>query len=404
MIDFGLLRRDPALIAEICKRRKMEIDVYKLLEIDTDLQKNKARLEELQHQRKLLSKDTTNLLKGEIKSLRETTTRLEAEKNEMWRQLPNILADDVPDGENDTYNVELRNWGQIPVFDFKPQTHETIGVNLGILDLARGSKVAGAGFYYWVGDGAILAMAIFQLAQQILLNQGFTLMLTPVVAKKETLFGTGYLPFSKDQFYEISDTDTSLIGTSEQTLVSFHMNEILDKAVLPLKYCALTPCFRTEAGSYGKATKGAFRVHQFHKTEQIIICHPNDSPKFHDICLANEEHIMQMLKVPYRVMNVCVGDMGAPGYKKYDIEAWFSGYEGYRETHSNTNLLDFQARRLKIRVKSEKNFFPHTISATMITDRVLLAILENNQTADGSVIIPEALRPFINGKEVIKKK
>ncbi len=404
MIDFGLLRRDPALIAEICRRRKMEIDVYKLLEIDTELQKNKVKLEELQHQRKVLGKNADNSLKGEIRILKEITGKLEAERIEMWRQLPNILAEDVPDGESDADNVEIKKWGQVPNFDFKPQTHETIGVNLGILDLARGSKVAGAGFYYWVGDGAVLAMAIFQLAQQMLLNQGFTLMLTPIVAKKETLFGTGYLPFSKDQFYGISDTDTSLIGTSEQTLVSFHMDEILDKAILPLKYCALTPCFRTEAGSYGKATKGAFRVHQFHKTEQIILCHPDDSPKFHEICLANEERIMQLLEVPYRVVNVCVGDMGAPGYKKYDIEAWFAGYGGYRETHSNTNLLDFQTRRLKIRVKGEKNFFPHTISATMITDRVLLAILENNQTADGNVIIPEALRPFINGKEVITKK
>ncbi|MBO5924337.1 MAG: serine--tRNA ligase, partial [Lentisphaeria bacterium] len=191
-------------------------------------------------------------------------------------------------------------------------------------------------------------------------------------------------------------------GTSEQTLVGFHADEVLDGATLPRFYTAYTPCFRTESGSYGKASLGIFRVHQFHKVEQIIFCKPQDSVKYHDFCLENEEYLLQQLGLPYHVVNVCVGDLGAPGYKKYDIEAWFAGFDAYREVTSNTNLTEFQSRRLNIRYKDgDERGFVHTISATAMTDRAAIAILENNQRADGSVVVPEVLRPF-TGFDVIE--
>ena len=247
-----------------------------------------------------------------------------------------------------------------------------------------------------MGKGAQLTQAMYFWAQKVLVERGFTLMMSPVAAKARTLFGTGYLPFFKDQIYALQDQDLCLIGTAEQTLVGYHADETLDGATLPRCYAAYTPCFRTEAGSYGKESRGIFRVHQFHKVEQIVFCKPEESPKYHEVCLANEEYFLQQLGIPYRVVNVCVGDMGAPGYKKYDIEAWYPGYNGYREVTSNTNLTEFQSRRLNIRYKDADGTrgFVHTISATGCTDRCVCAILENFQQEDGSVIIPEVLRPY----------
>jgi len=222
----------------------------------------------------------------------------------------------------------------------------------------------------------------------------------PAAARERTLFGTGYLPFFPEDIYRIEGQDLCLIGTSEQTLVGYHADEMLPAESLPLRYCAFSPCFRTEAGAYGKAARGAFRVHQFHKVEQIVFCRPEESEQWHEACLQHETALMDLLEIPYRVVRVCVGDLAAPGYKKYDVEGWFAGFGGYRETHSNTNLLDYQTRRLNIRARAEEGLiYPHTISATMITDRALLAIIENNQQADGSVIVPPVLRPALGGKE-----
>ena len=231
---------------------------------------------------------------------------------------------------------------------------------------------------------------------QELIKKGFTPMITPCLAKERTLYGTGYLPFFADQTYKLEREDLALIGTSEQTLVGYHADETLEAEKLPICYTAYSPCFRTEAGSYGKASRGIFRVHQFHKVEQIIFCKPEDSVNQHLFALENEEMLLQKLGLPYHVVDVCVGDMGAPGYRKYDIEAWFPGFNGYREVTSNTNLTEFQSRRLNIRYKGKDGSkgYVHTISATAATDRVAICILENYQQADGSVIIPEVLRPY----------
>ncbi len=405
MIDIRFLRENPDLVKANCRRRGCRVDIDRLLADDATCLALLREIEDLRAQRNRLSKECRDRPEAreqvrEIKdSLSEKEGLLAAARDrtdQALAWLPNLLADDVPDGGGDRENLPLHEYGDKPEFDFRPLPHEALGERLGIIDTVRGAKVAQSGFYYWAGQGAQLASALFFWAQRELIGRGFKLFMTPCLAKEETLFGTGYLPFFKDQTYRIEGEDLSLIGTSEQTLVGYHAGETLPASELPLRYTAFTPCFRTEAGSYGKETRGIFRVHQFHKVEQIVFCRPEDSPLYHAQCQENEEYLMQALRLPYRVVDICVGDLGAPGYKKYDIEAWFAGYGDYREVTSNTNLTDFQTRRLAIRCREEDGGrdFPHTISATAVTDRVVCAILEYYQQADGSVVVPEVLRPF----------
>lgn len=404
MIDIKLLRDNFELLRANCERRNAPVNLDTMLAVDNDIRTLQRETEQLRADRNRLSKECKDRpeARDEVKRLKETLggkearlTQLQEKLYQMMSFLPNMLAPDVPDGLDDTANLELRKVGTPPTFDFPIKDHQELCEALGILDTQRGAKVAQTGFYYWKGKGAQLAQAMFFWVQQQLIARGFTLFMTPCLAKERTLFGTGYLPFFADQTYKLEKEDLALIGTSEQTLVGYHADDILDAAELPLRYTAYTPCFRTEAGSYGRASKGIFRVHQFHKVEQIIFCLPEDSEARHQECLANEEWILQQLGLPYHVVNVCVGDLGAPGYKKYDIEAWFAGFGGYREVTSNTNLIGFQSRRLNIRYKTpEGTGFVHTISATAATDRMLVAIIENNQQPDGSIIVPEVLRPL----------
>jgi seryl-tRNA synthetase len=404
MLDIKLIRSQPETIKALVAKRGAKADVDAILAHDSEVRALTQEVEKLRAERKQLSgkdvREQAIALRERIQELEKRLDEATRARDEGLTWLPNLLADDTPDGADDKGNVEIARWGALPEFGFEPKTHEVIGTRLGILDTERGARVAGAGFSYWVGDGARLAQGLFALALDILAGHGFTQMFTPIVARERTFFGTGYLPFFKDQIYRIEGEDLALIGTSEQTLVAYHVDEMLAAEKLPLRYCAFSPCFRTEAGAAGRETRGAFRQHQFHKVEQIVLCRPEDSDAWLEKCRAYEEEIMRRLELPYRVVRVCLGDMGAPGYKKYDIEAWFAGYGGWRETHSNTNILDYQTRRLNIRAKDAGGTFnPHVISATMITDRALLAILENNQEADGSVRVPEALRGYVGGRD-----
>ena len=404
MLDLKLIRENAEMIKANCQRRGFPIDVDGLLVLDRDYRALDREIEELRARRNRLSKECASdpAARDEVKkiklALNSKETALEALQKKMMTvltRMPNLLAPDVPDGSDDTGNVEIRKVGTIRDFDFPIKDHQELGEMHDILDIARGAKVAGAGFYYWKGKGAMLAQALYFYVQRFLIDRGFTMFMTPCLAKERTLFGTGYLPFFADQTYNLEGEDLALIGTSEQTLVGYHADDVLDGEKLPLCYTAFTPCFRTEAGSYGKASRGIFRVHQFHKVEQIVFCKPEDSPKYHEFCLKNEEDLLKALKIPYHVVNVCVGDLGAPGYKKYDIEAWYPTFKTYREVTSNTNLTSFQSRRLNIRYKQgEEKDFVHTISATAATDRLLIAIMENYQQKDGSIEVPEILRPL----------
>ena len=404
MLDLKFIRENSEEVRKNCERRGYPVDMDKLLQLDADARQLGQEAETLRADRNRLSKECAKNpeAREQVKQLKEVLADKEAKLAEMQNEIreilirmPNMLADDVPCGADDSGNVEIRKVGTIPTFNFKLRDHQELGEMLDILDIARGCKVAQTGFYYWKGKGAMLAQALYFWVQKTLVERGFTMFMTPCMAKERTLFGTGYLPFFADQTYNLEGEDLALIGTSEQTLVGYHADDVLDGAKLPLCYTALTPCFRTEAGSYGKASRGIFRVHQFHKVEQIVFCKPEESVKYHEFCLENEEYILQQLGIPYHVVNVCDGDLGAPGYKKYDIEAWFAAFGGYREVTSNTNLTSFQSRRLNIRYKDgDTRDFVHTISATAVTDRVIIAIMENFQQEDGTVIVPEVLRPF----------
>ena len=404
MLDLKLIRENAEMIKANCQRRGFPLDIDGLLALDKDYRALDREVEELRARRNKLSKECASdpSAREEVKKIKLTLNSKESAMEGLNKKMmavltriPNLLAPDVPDGTDDTGNVELRKVGTIREFDFDIRDHQELGEMHDILDIARGAKVAGTGFYYWKGKGAMLAQALYFYVQQFLVKRGFTMFMTPCVAKERTLYGTGYLPFFADQTYNLAGEDLALIGTSEQTLVGYHADDVLDGDKLPLCYTAFTPCFRTESGSYGKASRGIFRVHQFHKVEQIVFCKPEDSPKYHEFCLQNEEDLLKSLNIPYHVVNVCVGDLGAPGYKKYDIEAWYPTFKTYREVTSNTNLTSFQSRRLNIRYKQgDERDFVHTISATAATDRLIIAIMENYQQKDGSIEIPEVLRPF----------
>lgn len=414
MIDIKLIRENAEMLQKNCQRRGYPIDMDGLVKLDADCRALGVEIETLRSERNRLSKecaanpearDRVKQIKLQLGEKENKFDTLQERIRQMLIRMPNLLADDVPDGTDDTGNVEIKKVGTIPTFDFPIKDHQQLGEELDILDIARGAKVAQTGFYYWKGQGAMLAQAFFFWVQKFLVERGFTMFMTPCAAKERTLFGTGYLPFFADQTYNLTGEDLALIGTSEQTLVGYHADDVLDGAELPLCYTAYTPCFRTEAGSYGRASRGIFRVHQFHKVEQIIFCKPEDSVKYHEFCLENEEALLQALGLPYHVVNVCVGDLGAPGYKKYDIEAYFPSFGGYREVTSNTNLTSFQSRRLNIRYKdgAERDFV-HTISATAATDRMIICIMENFQQPDGSIIVPEVLRPYTGFDRITPKK
>ena len=404
MIDLEYIKNHPNEAKTLFKKRGCKVDVDEFLKINSDFNSKRAELDSLRCEQKKSSIEKAKELKKEIATLKEIVSDLEEKRNSMWLLFPNILAEGTPDGDSDADNVEIKRSGQIPIFNFAPKAHDEIGKKLGILDLERGAKVSGSGFYYLKGDGAKLAFAVYSLAAKILEEDGYEFLIPPVLASQRTFLGTGYFPFEPEGNYKVEDQNLYAIGTSEQTLLAFHDGEILDYDRLPLKYSAITPCFRTEAGSYGKNSKGAFRVHQFHKMEQIVFCRPEDSERYHEECLANIEKLIHLLELPYHVVRVCVGDMGAPGYKKYDVESWFPSFNAYRETHSNTNLWDFQTRRLNIRMKiNGKTIFPHTISSTMATDRLLFSLMENFQQQDGSVVLPPAVASVI-GKKVIEVK
>jgi seryl-tRNA synthetase len=406
VIDIALLRTDPDLVRRTARAKGSDVDVDRLIGVDAELRQEQVRAEELRSRQKKLGKGTdieaARELKSRLQAANERVCELQAERDELWVRVPNIFPEDTPVGDDDEGNVELRRVGAAEPTD-EARAHEVIGERLGIFDLRRAAEVSGSGFYYWKGDGARLAWAMFSYVQDLLTQRGFEMMFTPLMARERTFFGTGFLPFFEDQLYRVEGTDLSLIGTTEQTLIGYYGDTILDPAELPIRVAAFSPCFRTEAGAAGRTNRGGFRAHQFHKVEQIVLCHPDQSEHWLNECQRNVEDILDGLELPYRVVRVCLGDMGAPTYKKYDTEAWFPSFGKYRETHSNSDLWDYQARRFKIRFRDAdgRTVLPHTISSTGITDRAALAVIENHVRSDGTIHIPKALRPYLGGQERI---
>ena len=289
----------------------------------------------------------------------------------------------------------IRTWGEPPAFSFEPRDHLDLGSPTGWIDMARGARLSGSRFAYRMGDVALAEMALYRFAIDRLAAKGFLPVLPPILVSERAMYGTGFLPTEESNLYRLEKDDLYLTGTSEVALAGIHMDERLEEADLPAKYVAFTTNFRREAGAAGKDTKGMFRVHQFDKVEMYVYCAPEDSAGFHEQLLANEEELVQALGLPYRVMNIAVGDLGAPAAKKYDIEAWFPAQQRYREITSCSNTTDYQARRLNIRFRRDgKLEFVHTLNGTGATARVLLSIMENFQDENGTVTVPDVLRQY----------
>lgn len=413
MLDINFIRENQKDVKANVKRRGAKVNVDEIIELDDRRKQIQTKLDNLRARQNKESKTKPSPEKiKELKKLSETIGKIEKELDQIQKDLfekmswlPNMLDPVVPDGNSDEDNQPVKYWGEPSKFEFVPKDHQELGEALGIIDIERAAKVTQSRFYFLKNEGVRLRLALINFAFDYLSQNDFTLMSVPHVAKEKTLFGTGYLPFFRDDIYQVGEKeeDLSLIGTSEQTLVAYHMDEILEERNLPKLYSAYSECFRTEAGTYGKDTRGIFRVHEFMKVEQIVFCTPETSMTWHEKCLQHEEALLKALKIPYRVVLICVGDFGAPGYKKYDLEAWFPGQNKYREVTSNTNLTDFQTRRLNIRYRKADGglAYPHTISATGLTDRHLVAILENYQQKDGSIKIPDVLVPYM-GMEIIR--
>ena len=419
MLDIKLIRQDPELIRTSIRRRNIDAskaDVDALLERDEQWREAGKRVNELRARRNELSSSIKKLdpkarkaaieeVKGLKTELAEVETKVEslaAERDALLRLMPNVLADDVPEGKTDEENLEVSRWGDVPSFDFEPRDHVELGQLTDTIDFDRAAKVTGSNFYYLKREAVLLEQALLAFAASKLVPEGFVPMATPDLARAEVLEGIGFAPRGPEkQVYNVEESDLCLVGTAEITVGGYHADEILSGDQLPLRYLGFSHCFRTEAGAYGRESRGLYRVHQFSKAEMFVLCTEDDSLAQHEALRDYEEQLLQALGVPYRVVNVCAGDLGAPAAKKYDIEAWMPGRKAYGEVTSCSNCLDYQARRLKIRYRPEAKASPkfvHLLNGTALAiSRTLIAIYENNQRADGSIAIPEVLRPYLGG-------
>jgi seryl-tRNA synthetase len=398
MIDIRAARADPDAWRAALARRGAAEDFDALLGADRDRRSLLPRIEELRSKQKLKGKPTPEQLeelkaiKVELQELESELEQVEQRFQELLDTVPNAPDPDAPDGLTDEDAVELKRVGEPRDLGFEPRDH----LELGEIDMERGAKVSGARFAFRLGATALTELALYRFALDRLTAKGFTPVLPPVLVLEKPMYGTGFLPTDEVNIYRIERDDLYLTGTSEVALAAMHMDEKLEAGELPLRYAGYSTCFRREAGAAGKDTRGMFRVHQFDKVEMFVFCLPEDSPDEHERLLAVEEELVGELGIPYRVVNIPVGDLGASASKKYDIEAWFPTQQRYREITSTSNTTDYQARRLDVRYRREDGSLEpvHTLNGTAVTARLLLAIMENFQTAEGGWEIPEVLGQF----------
>lgn len=410
MIDVGILRNDSQRLVASLARRGLELDVAALVELDAGRRGVRNSAEQLRAGQNELSKTIPTLegderddaiaragkLSEEYKAALAEADDLDMRFNEQWVALPNMVDPAAADGLTEEDAEEMRRWGDTLV-GATVRDHVELGELHGIIDIERSAKVSGTRFGYLLGPLVRLEFALVQWAFDMLEPHGFVPVIPPVLVRDEALYGTGFFPGDAEQVYALEADDLYLVGTSEVPLAAMHADEILDADSLPLRYAGFSTCFRREAGTHGKDTRGIFRVHQFDKVEMFSFCHPDDSAAEHDFLLAREEELVQALGIAYRVVNVAAGDLGASAARKYDIEAWFPGQGRYREITSTSNTTDYQARRLKIRFRDDGgNRLVHTLNGTAIAmGRMLIAIIETCQQPDGSIVVPDVLRPFV---------
>ncbi|WP_394280777.1 serine--tRNA ligase [Corynebacterium sp.] len=415
MIDLKMLRENPDRVRDSQKNRGEDpVLVDELLSADEARRAAIANADNLRGEQKAFGKkigqaapedrpallEGSNELKAKVKQAEEEQKAAEERVVELQYKISNVVEGAPAGGEDDF--VVLEHIGEIPEFDFEPKDHLELGESLGMIDMARGTKVGGARFYYLTGDGAWMQLAMLQLAAAKAREAGFKLMIPPVLVRPEIMQGTGFLGDHSDEIYYLERDDLYLVGTSEVALAGYHQDEIIDLSDGPILYAGWSSCFRREAGSYGKDTRGILRVHQFDKLEMFVYCKPEDAEEMHQKLLQLEKEMLAAVEVPYRVIDVAGGDLGASAARKFDTEAWVPTQDTYRELTSTSNCTTFQGRRLNTRYRDAegKTQIVATLNGTLATTRWLVAILENNQQADGSVVVPEALRPLM-GKDVI---
>ncbi len=424
MLDIRLIRESPEIVRNNLRKREDRAAMQmlaELLECDKKWRQSLTRLNKLRHKRRQFTTEVAVLKKegksairelskaksidAEITALEKQTSEDEAEMRGYLLRLPNLLHESVPYGKDENDSVQLRRWGVIPSFSFKPKDHIDLGLDLDIMDIERAGKIAGARFFYLKNEGALLDIALMSFALEEMFRKGFAPILPPCMMRRKAYEGVVALSDFEDVLYKIQDEDLYLIATSEHPMVTMYMDETLKADDLPMKFVGFSTNFRKEAGAHGRDTRGVFRTHQFNKVEQVILCRPEDSWKMHEELIRNAEEIVQKLKVPYRVVNTCTGDIGTVAAKKYDLEAWLPAQSAYRELGSCSNCTDYQARRLNIKYREKEGGPPkslvHTLNSTVLTTRAIVAILENYQQEDGTVFIPAALKKYMMGIEKI---
>jgi len=408
MLDIKFIRDNKKLVEETVKKRRVDVDIAHILEIDDTRLGLIKTVERLRRERKEAAgkKDIEEgrKIKDKLNKQEDALRAVELELNEYLEQVPNLLSKEVPDGEGEKDNVEVKSWGEKPKFDFKPKDHVQLGKDLKIIDEDQAAKVSGHGFYYLKDEGALLELALVSWAIKFFVEKGYMPVITPELVRKRFVEGTGYLPRrEKPDIYKIEGEDLYLVATAEIPLAALHADQILNEEDLPLNYAGFSSSFRKEAGSYGKYAKGIFRVHQFDKVEIFKFVKPEDSKAAFKEIVSLEEEIYQALKIPYRVVNICSGEMSAAAYLKYDLEYWGPADQSYREITSASNTTDYQARRLNIKYRKKDGsiFYAHTLNGTALAlSRTIIAILENYQQKDGTVRVPDILRDFL-GKDTL---
>lgn len=421
MLDIRIVREDPEIIRKMLEKRNSSFPLEDLIQKDKMLRALMTRTQELKHDRNRASEEIAKKKKSgvesskEIQEMRSLGREIESSNNQidnlqksvrgLLMELPNLPHSTVPDGKDESQNLTIRSVGKKSVPAFRAKDHIELGSDLGLIDIDRASKVSGSRFYYLKGDLVLLNLALIRYALEFLKARNFELIQPPFLLRRKIVEGCVTLSDFEDSIYQIEGQDLYLLPTSEHAIAGFHSDEILEGKNLPLAYSGVSPCFRKEAGTSGRDTKGIFRVHQFEKVEQFIFSRPEDSWKEHEILLKNAEDFFQSLGLAYRIVNVCIGDLGAVAAKKYDLEIWLAGQQKYREAVSCSNCTDYQARRLNIRFRDKQNdasSFVHTINSTLVaTERTLIGIMENYQTREGTISIPEVLRPYMSGLEEI---
>lgn len=421
MLDLKFLRQHPDVVKDGARKKRIECDVDAILALDQEWRAIGTEVDQLRGEQKqagkLMAKATPEeratlleaqkSLKGDLKAKEERLGALQAQIHELLLLVPNPPAAEVPDGKDDEENVELRRVGELPSFDFEVRDHVALAEAQGWLDIVRGAQLAGSRNYVLMGDLSLLEGAVMRFALDLMVSKGFTPLSVPTLVRREAMVGTGYFPGGEDQAYRCDERDDlCLVGTAEVPLTALYQGEILDLERLPLRFVALSSCYRREAGTYGKDTRGLYRVHQFQKVEQVVIDVADEarSLEHHMEILQNSEEVLQAFGLPYRVVNVCGGDLGQGQVQKFDIETWMPSREGFGETHSASRFHDFQSRRLNMRYRDAdgKVAFCHTLNNTVAAStRMLIALLENHQQADGTVRVPEVLRPYLGGRDVI---